>query len=224
MDIYVTDLETGDRFRFPMLPGKINVKTGAIFQNYTVMAIGDVKLPAGQELTGFSWTGILPGEVRKNEPFITEWVNPKAAQSLWSAWRDKKKKLRLLITETPVNHDVYIDSYTVDYQWGYGDYNYSITFIQARDLKVYVSGASGGNASGNNPTANTTGDKPLGEKRPTPPTPDSYTVVKGDSLWKIAQKLLGDGSRYTEIYELNKAVIGSNPSLIYAGQVLAMPK
>lgn len=56
----------------------------------------------------------------------------------------------------------------------------------------------------------------------TPPQVSTYTVVKGDCLWKIAKKLLGDGSRYTEIYNLNRDKI-SNPNLIYPGQVLTIP-
>ncbi|MBO5552116.1 MAG: LysM peptidoglycan-binding domain-containing protein [Lachnospiraceae bacterium] len=49
-----------------------------------------------------------------------------------------------------------------------------------------------------------------------------YEVVKGDCLWKIAEKHLGDGSRWGEIYELNSNII-SNPSLIYIGQQLVLP-
>jgi len=51
----------------------------------------------------------------------------------------------------------------------------------------------------------------------------TYTVKKGDSLWKIAEKYLGSGSKWKEIYNLNKKVIGNNPNLIYAGQVLTLP-
>lgn len=54
------------------------------------------------------------------------------------------------------------------------------------------------------------------------PKPKTYTVKSGDCLWNIAKKELGDGSRYTEIYNLNKDKI-KNPNLIYAGQVLTMP-
>lgn len=46
-----------------------------------------------------------------------------------------------------------------------------------------------------------------------------YTVKKGDSLWAIAAKLLGDGSRYTEIKELS----GLTSDTIYAGNVLKVP-
>ena len=34
-----------------------------------------------------------------------------------------------------------------------------------------------------------------------------YTVVRGDTLWKIAGKTLGIQAKYAEIYELNKDVI-----------------
>ena len=35
----------------------------------------------------------------------------------------------------------------------------------------------------------------------------TYTVVRGDCLWKIAKKLLGDGKRWVEIYAANSAYI-----------------
>ena len=54
------------------------------------------------------------------------------------------------------------------------------------------------------------------------PTPKTYTVKSGDCLWNIAKKQLGNGSRYNEIYNLNKDKI-KNPNLIYAGQGLVLP-
>lgn len=49
-----------------------------------------------------------------------------------------------------------------------------------------------------------------------------YTVVKGDSLWKIAKEQLGSGYKWSEIYQANKAAI-KNPDLIYVGQTLTIP-
>jgi 2',3'-cyclic-nucleotide 2'-phosphodiesterase (5'-nucleotidase family) len=49
-----------------------------------------------------------------------------------------------------------------------------------------------------------------------------YTVVSGDSLWKIAESTLGDGDRYMEIFELNKSVL-TNPNRIITGQSLNVP-
>ena len=50
----------------------------------------------------------------------------------------------------------------------------------------------------------------------------TYTVVAGDSLSKISQKIYGDGRRWKEIFEANKDKI-KNPDLIYPGQVLKIP-
>lgn len=59
-------------------------------------------------------------------------------------------------------------------------------------------------------------------ERPAPAPPQTYTVVKGDCLWKIAKKVLGDENRWQEIYNRNRNQI-SNPNLIQPGQVLALP-
>ncbi len=51
----------------------------------------------------------------------------------------------------------------------------------------------------------------------------TYTVKSGDCLWKIAANAYGDGSQWRKIYEANQSVIGSNPNLIYPGQVYTIP-
>lgn len=50
----------------------------------------------------------------------------------------------------------------------------------------------------------------------------SYTVKRGDSLWRIAERILGDGGRYTEIVDLNRDVLG-RPDFIIPGTVLKVP-
>lgn len=51
-----------------------------------------------------------------------------------------------------------------------------------------------------------------------------HTVVSGDNLSYIAKHYYGTADKYMKIYEANKDVIGSNPSLIRVGQVLKIPK
>ena len=50
----------------------------------------------------------------------------------------------------------------------------------------------------------------------------TYTVKKGDSLWKIAKQFYGNGALYTKIYDANTKKI-ANPNLIYVGQVFVIP-
>jgi nucleoid-associated protein YgaU len=50
----------------------------------------------------------------------------------------------------------------------------------------------------------------------------TYTVQAGDSLWKISQKLYGDGNQWRRIYEANKDTI-KDPDVIHPGQTFTIP-
>ncbi|MGI4874826.1 MAG: LysM peptidoglycan-binding domain-containing protein [Janthinobacterium lividum] len=54
-------------------------------------------------------------------------------------------------------------------------------------------------------------------------TGTTYTVASGDSLSKIAKNHYGDAAKWHQIYEANKAIIGSNPDQIEVGQELTIP-
>lgn len=60
-------------------------------------------------------------------------------------------------------------------------------------------------------------------EKPAEVVKELYKVVAGDTLWKIAQKELGDGYRWRSIYDDNKATI-KNPNMIYIGQELIVKK
>jgi len=52
--------------------------------------------------------------------------------------------------------------------------------------------------------------------------PVFHTVEKGDTLWAISAKTLGNGAHYEKIFEANKPML-SHPDKIYPGQVLRIP-
>ena len=259
--------------------------TGAIFADYVILKTGTIRVPSGRDLTGFSWSGILPGELRKDHPYVNGWVDPKQLQILWSIYQRDGIKLRLMITETPINHDIYIDTYDMTYRYAMGDYAYNLTLIHAIDLKISTAagssigaGASGGGATAASasaasvsqaafwlqsssrsvisqddsrliasppgtpptiatPTAAQLANSPLRLPRPAPPATKAYTVTVGDSLYKVAQKMLGLGSRYMELYDINRDIIDeanrvlapdsatsiNNFARIHPGQVLFVP-
>ena len=55
------------------------------------------------------------------------------------------------------------------------------------------------------------------------PETERYTVKRGDSLWKIAEERLGDGTRYVELVALNEAVLDGRPDFLLPGTVLKVP-
>lgn len=71
-------------------------------------------------------------------------------------------------------------------------------------------------------------ETPVEPEQPEQPTqPEqpaaTYVVVKGDSLWKIAKKLLGDGAQWKAIFEANSATV-KDANRIYVGQTLNIPR
>ena len=52
------------------------------------------------------------------------------------------------------------------------------------------------------------------------PPQKTYTVAKGDTLWKIAQDQMGNGNLYKQIVEANGI---PNENLIHPGDVLVIP-
>src|ERR1700738_257663 len=55
---------------------------------------------------------------------------------------------------------------------------------------------------------------------PPPPAARTYTVVSGDTLWAIAERFYGDGSKYQVIADASGI---SNPDLIHPGDELTIP-
>lgn len=65
--------------------------------------------------------------------------------------------------------------------------------------------------------------EPVAEATPEPapePAARTYTVESGDSLWAIAERFYGDGSKYQVIADASGI---PNPDLIQPGQVLTIP-
>jgi len=193
-----------------MLPEEIKVSSEARMQTYDIMNTGEHKIPLGENLTVFSWTAKLPGEKRKDAPYVKAWRPPIEIQQILSGIKHKGQKCKLLITDTPVNHDVYLSSYNMTYSGGHGDYDYDIEFTNALNLTVFTE----------NELKLTVNSPKNAVVRPAAQKAKTYKVKPKDSLWKIAQKELGNGSKYPQIAKLNGI---SNPNKLKVGQVLKLP-
>jgi hypothetical protein len=218
MDFYLTAPD-GRRIHLPMNPERITAQTGSKMQTFEVVNLGDISLPRGVVPTRFSWEGILPGEARKDTVFVKSWQDPKEIAGQISLWRASGEKVRLLVTETPINHDCYIENFEHTWGGGYGDCQYRIELVQARDLIIYTDAEWQAKGAQHPILVAFAGQV----ARPASPPPRTYTVKPGDTLWAIAKQTLGDGSRWREIYDANADVIGDDPDLIYPGQVFRIP-
>lgn len=63
----------------------------------------------------------------------------------------------------------------------------------------------------------------LAKAAPTGPATVDYVVQRGDSLWRIAERHLGDGNRYPEIVDLNTKLLKRGPDFIRQGWTIKLP-
>lgn len=200
----------------PLNPNQITAQTGSRMETVDVIDLGEIRLPRGKAPARLSWEGVFPGQARQGLPFVRGWRQPGELLDILQWWRDHNTRVRLIVTETPLNLDVYLESLEHTWSGGYGDCQYRIELVQARDLRIYTDAEWQAQAGGSAPMA-------AAPPRPAPPPPATYQVKPGDSLWAIAKRMLGDGSRWREIYEANADVIGPDPNIIQVGVSLRIP-
>lgn len=215
MDFYLTDTATGKRLHLPMNPERITAVTTARIQTFEAIELGEYALPRGSMLVRMLFDGLLPGAAHKDTVLVKSWRDPRTLAGELSRWRNEGTKLRLLVTETVFNHDVFIQSFEHTWSGGHGDVRYNMELVQARDVLIHTEGQ-----------AKSKGEvQALSASRPLPPSSKTHTVVRGDTLWGIAKKHLHNGARWPEIYNIpeNRSRIGPDPNRIMPGQVLRLP-
>ena len=213
-DVYITNQETGEKISLAWVPEKISVNESAQFQSYNIIERGEVKVPKGKRLSAVSWEAVFPGESRTDESFIKSenWQDPTEIIQRLQAWKDAGNKLNLLITQTPVNLDVFLQSLEYSFEGGAGDAKYSISFIAAEDLLIKTV---------EEVDAEKEKEKESGvpelESRAALPKPSSIKSVLGQTLWSIAEQKLGNGARWLEIYAANATKLVDVDALIKTG-------
>lgn len=207
-----------DNIVLPIAPSKFSVSIQN--KNKTVELINDkqiniLKLPG---LTDISFEFILPNS---KYPFVVNWQPPQYYLSVLEKLKINLQPFQFVIARSlpngqpsfATNMTVSLESYEIveDAENGF-DITVKINLKQYRpyatqtvEIKTSVDGS-----------------KVSVEKNARAQTkqPDkTYTVQKGDTLWNIAKKYLGDGSKYKQLATLNNI---SNPNFLSVGQVLKL--
>lgn len=226
VDIYIKEKNGKRQIRIPWLPESIKYDSGGMTAaSYDILDRGEVNIPTGNGIAKFSWEGVFPGVNRKKDSLQRGTAHaPSYYHSILEDWQNKKTPLNILITGYPVNMDVYLSKYEGAPSGGFGDWQYSIELT--RRIPISVTSSTNKKANSASSSKNT--------KRPTTTT-TAYTIKKGDTLWKISVRFLGAGSRWKEIYNINKSIIEStakkhghksseNGRYLYAGVKIQIPK
>ena len=225
-----------DSVQLPVAPSALQLKIKN--QNKTMVLIneGEINILKSPGLTEISFTCLLPNVKYPFAKYPKKFQKGEYYLSLFEKLKVTRKPFSFVVARTVngkakigsnTSFDVTLEDYTIkeDADEGF-DFSVDITLKQYKPFgtKIIVFKKK---------AATTKVD--VKKQRDVKKTPSkTHTVKKGDTLWGIAKTKLGKGTRYKEIYSLNKNVIeaaakkhgkksSSNGHWIYPGTVLKIP-
>ncbi|WP_338015876.1 LysM peptidoglycan-binding domain-containing protein [Paenibacillus mesophilus] len=210
-DITLEDA-AGLKLWFPVNPSEISIKRDRSYETFQIMNLGEVDFPHGEKIKEISFSSFFPAQSDLSYCRYENIPDPQLTMNQINTWMSDRQPLRLMIVPSEVNVLVIISSHNSTFRPNEpGDVYFDLTFRTWRDYQIRTLAEIGGGSAATEPRPDLK------------PVPITYTVKPGDSLWAIAKLNLGSGSRWRDIYEMNRAVIGPNSDLIYPGQELVMP-
>lgn len=215
-----------DGVLMPITPSKVKVKINNQNETLTLISGEEINILKAAGLTDVNFDLLLPqvpypftnGGTQPADYYLSLFERLKTAKEpfQWILNREKPNGSRLFYTNLTVGMEDY--QITDDAEEGF-DITVTVSLKQYRHYGTKTVTIQPAPTPATKPTATV---EPPKRETSQAPKQSTYTVKSGDCLWNIAKKYLGDGSRYNEIYNLNKDKI-KNPNLIYAGQVLTLP-
>lgn len=210
----------------PITPSKVKVKINNQNKTLTLISGEEINILKEAKLTDVSFDVVLPqvpypftnGGAQSADYYLSLFERLKQSKTpfQWILNRSRPDGVALFYSNLTVGLEDY--QITDDAKEGF-DLTVSVKLKQYRAFGTKTVQITPSPAPSQPATA--TVQEPPRETTSAPKAAN-YTVKSGDCLWNIAKKQLGDGSRWKEIYELNKDKI-KNPNLIYSGQSLTMP-
>lgn len=207
-----------DDLQLPIAPSELSISVSNKNETVTLMNDGEVNILKKPGLTEVDFEVSLPNI---KYPFAVYPEGFKPATFYLSKFEKLKvnqKPFQFIVNRSLPNGKLLFDTnLTVsieDYEIVEGaEDGFDLTVrIRLKQYRIY------GNKK-IKPVANSTKLATIQKNRPVskPPTPKTYKVVSGDTLWAIAKRFLGDGSKFPELAKLNGI---TNPNKIKAGQVI----
>ena len=204
MEIYLgTD---NDKIRFPVVPSAIGVNRSNNIDTQSVLKLGEVPVFNGTSLKTIELTSFFPNQEYSFCDY-KGFMKPYEFSDKIQKWMYEGKPLRIIVTDSPTNMQCLIQQFDTVEQDGTRDLYFTLNLLEYRPIEVpNLSNSNQSNNSNSNGSNNNQNTSRPNNKTNTNSSNQqkSYKVVKGDSLWDIAQKHYGNGSLYTKIKEANK--------------------
>lgn len=218
MDYSVSFNLTEDGFRIPVNPAVINIREGGQSKTYDVAKLGEINVIKNPRLAEISFDSEFPA--RWYPHVVAEPEGPFDYIEQIEKWMKERKPVHFVFAGSTfdINTLVSIEEFSWRESGGaVGDIAYSIKlkrYVPYSAKKLIIKHEQDRSVSVLSADA-----PPRPDNREKPQT---YTLVAGDNLWKVAQKFLGNGARYPEIQRLNN-ISDAQLKRLPVGMVLKLP-
>lgn len=204
--IYLSVKNNSEGFRLPVNPEEVEVSVKGDGEGFKIAKLGSINIPKDVELDEFSLESFFPA--REAHYALSEFIKPEIYVEKLRRWQKEKLPVRYIYVNGSftINELTTIESFTYKETFGIEDVDYKIALKKyvmfgPKKLELKKPKAVKGTSS--------IATKKVAVKKKAPPRqnskeqPKTYSLVAGDSLWKVAQKYLGSGNRFAEIAKLN---------------------
>ena len=209
-----------DKMQLPVTPEKITLKINNNNKTVTLINDGEINILKSPGLTDISFDVLIPAVKYPFASYPSGFKDITYYLGKIEALKTGKKTFQFVVTRTKPNgvlmYDTNMKVSLEDYNIEEG-YEYGLDVLLPIKLKQYSDYSTKTIKITTSSKATVSKTRASSKK-----TAKTYKVKRGDCLWNIAKKQLGKGSRWREIYNLNKSKI-KNPNLIYPGQVFILP-
>ena len=189
------------QFTFTVNPERLRVSRPNCNRVERLAMGGTVNLWGGRGLREVSFTTFLPEE---RSPFYGG-TDGAEVLSLLKAWQDSGDPVRLIVSGSDINDAFLIEDVSETLAEGDRDVGLTLTLREYK-FKSALAALAGESAAVQKRT----------DERVTPRT---YTVKQGDTLWDIACRFYGDGTKWRAIAAKNGV---PDPRKLQVGKVLTL--
>jgi LysM domain len=205
------------KLRFPVNPESVSVNSPFGFEDIPVSQLGEITNIGWRGLREITFSSFWPRDYNPAYCNYSNFMKPTDFIRFIEYFRETRIPARFIVTGIPnMNFEVTIRDfqYEIEKFGNPGDVFFTITLKEWRNASVRTLDLT-----------KKTNERPKSDKQKERETSRTrtYVVKKGDSLWKIAKNVYGDGSKWRQIYNANKRTIGANPNKLKVGQKLVIP-
>lgn len=197
----------GGSFALAVNPKEVTVSSGSKLKTLELLNVGDIAVAGNRTVEKIHISNaFLPSPV---SPFYNG-IHPETILALMNKCKDAPSPVRVIISGTDINKQFWVETMDETYVEGDRDPHVSWSFKEYRQTTV-LSVAS---------LANRQTYTGLNQRVSTQQVPKSVTVKKGTTMWDLAKKYYGDGTRWKEIQAANGGV---NERKLQIGSTLVIP-